>query len=346
MSVPAIEVQNLHRLFGNVHAVRGVSFRIEQGSVTGFIGANGAGKTTTMRILATLDHADQGEARVMGHDVLNDTAKVRQLLGWMPDTLGAYANVTVVEYLDFFARAYGFRGSDRLDRVHDVLDFVELTPLAERMTNKLSKGQGQRLCFARALLNDPQVLILDEPAAGLDPKARVELKRLIRLLADQGATILISSHILSELAEMCNAMLFINDGRIVHHGDAETMRRGTQAGVRVLARIHGPVEAAADWAVTDPDASLLETITGAIRLQLAQDDPATIAAVLRRMVQANLAVTEFRVEERRLEDAFMEMIDGPLPPDMTTPKAPAAPPPLPAATAAPAPAPAATDSRP
>lgn len=321
-STPAIEVHQLHRLFGNVHAVNGVSFQIEQGSVTGFIGANGAGKTTTMRILATLDHADGGEARVLGHDVLNDTASVRQLLGWMPDTLGAYANVTVVEYLDFFARAYGFRGSDRIDRVDDVLDFVELTPLAERMTNKLSKGQGQRLCFARALLNDPKVLILDEPAAGLDPKARVELKRLIRLLAEQGATILISSHILSELSEMCNAMLFINEGRIVHHGDAETMRRGSQTGVRVLARIHGPVEPAAEWVVTDPDAALVETITGGLRLQLTRDDPGAIAGVLRRMVRAGLAVTEFRIEERRLEDAFMEMIDGPPPPPLPANTAP------------------------
>jgi ABC-2 type transport system ATP-binding protein len=319
MSVAAIEVEDLHRSFGKVKAVNGVSFRIEQGSVTGFIGANGAGKTTTMRILSTLDYADGGEARVMGHDVLNAAPDVRQLLGWMPDTLGAYSNVTVTEYLDFFARAFGFRGDDRAERVHDVLDFVEMAPLAERMTDKLSKGQGQRLCFARALLNDPRVLILDEPAAGLDPKARVELKRLIRVLADQGATILISSHILSELSEMCNQMLFINDGRIVHHGDAETMRRGSGTEARVFVRLYENVKAAEEWVVTDPDAVLLETTTEGVRLNVTDSRPEVIAGVLRRMVQAKLAVTEFRVEERKLEDAFMEMLDGPaIPPPPTS----------------------------
>lgn len=329
MSVAAIEVDNLHRMFGRVHAVRGVTFRIEQGSVTGFIGANGAGKTTTMRILSTLDYPDQGEVRVMGHDVLNAAPQVRRVLGWMPDTLGAYSNVTVAEYLDFFARSYGFRGSDRAERVQDVLEFVEMAELAERMTDKLSKGQGQRLCFARALLNDPGVLILDEPAAGLDPKARVELKRLIRVLAEQGSTILISSHILSELSEMCNQMLFIDHGRIVHHGDAETMRRGSGGGLRVFVRIHGSVHAAGEWAVTDPEAMLLETTAEGVRLQLADGAPDKVAGVLRRMVQSGLAVTEFRVEERRLEDAFMEMIDGgasavPPPPPLSTPAAPAA----------------------
>ena len=311
MSDAAIEVEELHRTFGKVRAVDGVTFRIEQGSVTGFIGANGAGKTTTMRILSTLDYADHGQARVLGHDVLNAAPRVRELLGWMPDTLGAYSNVTVAEYLDFFARSFGYRGSDRAERVQDVLDFVEMTALAERMTDKLSKGQGQRLCFARALLNDPRVLILDEPAAGLDPRARVELKRLIRVLAEQGATILISSHILSELSEMCNQMLFIDNGRIVHHGDAEAMRRGVGAEIRVFVRIHGDIKTAEEWVVTDPEAVLLETTTSGVRLQLTDSDPEAVAGVLRRMVQSGLAVTEFRVEERRLEDAFMEMIDRP-----------------------------------
>ena len=190
---PAIEVQNLHRHFGSLKAVDGVSFSVEPGQVVGFVGANGAGKTTTMRIIATLDYPNRGMVKVSGIDVVQYPALVRHRIGWMPDSFGTYDNMTVVEYLDFFARALGFKGAEREERVRDVIDFTDLTPLADRLINKLSKGMGQRLCLGRALIHDPDVLILDEPAAGLDPKARVELKHLIRILADDGKTVFISS---------------------------------------------------------------------------------------------------------------------------------------------------------
>ncbi len=194
---PAIKVENLHRNFGSLKAVDGVSFEVGTGEVVGFIGANGAGKTTTMRILASLDYPTAGAAWVMGENVVNYPGRVRSCLGWMPDSYGAYDNMTVLEYLDFFGRALGFKTKDRLNRIEEVMEFTDLMPLSERLINKLSKGMGQRLCLGRALIHDPDVLILDEPAAGLDPKARVELKQLIRLLASDGKTILISSHILS-----------------------------------------------------------------------------------------------------------------------------------------------------
>ena len=171
-STPIIEVENLHRTFGSVQAVRGVSFRLERGQAVGFIGANGAGKTTAMRILSTLDLPTSGRVLVDGNDVLEHPARVRKVLGWMPDHFRAYPNMDVLDYLDFFARAVGLRGKQLDARVREVMDFTDLTPLARRPSDALSKGQTQRLSLARTLLSDPAVLILDEPAAGLDPKAR------------------------------------------------------------------------------------------------------------------------------------------------------------------------------
>jgi ABC-type branched-subunit amino acid transport system ATPase component len=166
---PIVEVRDLDRRFAQVHAVKGISFDIHPGQVVGFIGANGAGKTTTMRMMATLERPSGGSIRIAGHHVVRDPAAVRQVIGWMPDNYGTYANMNVFEYLDFFARAYGLRSAKRRSRVEEILDFADLTPLADRPINKLSKGMGQRLCFGRMLLPDPQFLILDEPAA-LTPK--------------------------------------------------------------------------------------------------------------------------------------------------------------------------------
>lgn len=163
---PIVSVRNLHRSFGKVSAVRGISFDIFPGEVLGFIGANGAGKTTTMRMLVTLDIPDSGSIELCGFDALNYPSEVRRRVGWMPDAFGAYDRLSVEEYLDFAARALGFRGNDRRQRVGEVMEFLELVPLGDRPMSKLSKGMGQRLCLARTLLHDPRVLILDEPAAG------------------------------------------------------------------------------------------------------------------------------------------------------------------------------------
>ncbi|NNE91542.1 MAG: ABC transporter ATP-binding protein, partial [Verrucomicrobiales bacterium] len=250
-SIAAIEVRNLYRSFGNLKAVDGVSFTVEPGQVVGFVGANGAGKTTTMRIISTLDYPNRGIVKVGGIDVVQYPSKVRTKIGWMPDNFGTYSNMTVVEYLDFFARALGYTGPERQERVEDVMDFTDLTSLGDRLINKLSKGMGQRLCLGRALIHDPEVLILDEPAAGLDPKARVELKHLIRILAEEGKTVFISSHILSELGEMCDSLLFINNGRIIRHGTAESLKHGETGSTIVkvqVAKDAGKLEECAEMA--------------------------------------------------------------------------------------------------
>ncbi|HEY5894015.1 MAG TPA: ABC transporter ATP-binding protein [Chthoniobacterales bacterium] len=308
LPTPAISVRDLHRTFGNVQAVRGISFDVFPGQVVGFIGANGAGKTTTMRILTTLDSPTSGTAEICGCDVLNYPTEVRQRIGWMPDTYGAYEYMTVAEYLDFYGRAFGLKGTARWHRVREVMDFADLTPLAQRPANKLSKGQSQRLCLGRTLLHDPEVLILDEPAAGLDPKARIEFKNLIRLLAVQGKTIFISSHILSELAEMCDTMLFIDQGQVVHFGSAENLRQHDSEEVFIDVRLAGDSAALAQWAETHPGVQLAGTHRQGGRLRMASTEPEAVAACLRQMVADGLPVLDFHREERRLEDAFVDIL--------------------------------------
>lgn len=309
-----VQVRSLNRIFENVHAVQDLSFDIHRGQVVGFIGANGAGKTTTMRMMATLDTPTSGSIRVAGEDVMQYPERVRRLIGWMPDNFGTYNYMTVFEYLDFFARAYGFKQAERKARVDEVMAFADLEVLADRPMNKLSKGMGQRLCFGRMLIPDPEFMILDEPAAGLDPKARLEFKNLVRLLAQRGKTLFISSHILSELGEMCDTMLFIDSGKIVYHGGADALKRGSKTDALGVAQliveieVVGSTDALAQWPALNPGWSLVEQRRDGARLALASDDPLLLAAGLRKMILDGVSVIGFRREERRLEDAFVDMI--------------------------------------
>jgi ABC-2 type transport system ATP-binding protein len=217
--------------------------------------------------------------------------------------------MTVLEYLDFYARALGFSGQERQERVDEVIDFTELAPLAERFSNKLSKGMTQRLGLARALIHDPQVLVMDEPAAGLDPKARVELKHLIRVLAGEGKTIFISSHILSELGEMCDSLLFINNGRIIHHGGAEDLRIGDGDGGSFYdVQLAGDPQQISDWVVLQPNIEFIEARRSGARIRLDEPGPEFAADVLSRMVRDGLRVIEFHREQRKLEDAFIDIV--------------------------------------
>jgi ABC-2 type transport system ATP-binding protein len=220
-----IELRRLLRIFGSTRAVDDVTFTVERGQVFGFIGPNGAGKTTTMRILATLDLPTAGDALVDGFSVINDPDRVRRRLGFMPDYFGTYDNVNCREYLDFFARAYDLRGSDRVKAIGHTMEFTGLDQLADKPMSALSKGMKQRLCLGRAMIHDPGVLVLDEPAAGLDPRARIELRGMIRALAENGKTVLVSSHILTELAEMCDVVGIIEQGHLLAVGTVEEIRR-------------------------------------------------------------------------------------------------------------------------
>ena len=323
---PIISVRDLYRNFGDVQAVRGVSFEVFPGQVLGFIGANGAGKTTTMRILATLDMPNSGSAEIAGYDVVNFPSRVRARIGWMPDTYGTYDHMTVFEYLDFYGRAFAYQGEALTTRVREVMEFTELTELADRAMKTLSKGMSQRLCLGRALLNDPELLILDEPAAGLDPKARIEFKRLVRLLAENGKTIFISSHILSELGEMCDSLLFIDAGRIVHQGSAESLQEHVVTKAVVDVQVAGDPDSLRQWVLLNPGVTLVEMRKRGARISFEADEATVFAMTLRKMINDGLAVTEFHREARRLEEAFVEMLKK-VEPERAQP--PPLPPPLP-----------------
>lgn len=305
----AIEVRDLVRDFGDVQAVRGISFDVPAGHVVGFVGANGAGKTTTMRIMVTLDQPTSGSVRVAGYDAVDRPDVLRRRVGWMPDAYGAYPNVTVAEYLDFMARAFGFAGVERRRRVEEVTAFTELSDLADRDMKALSKGQSQRLCLARALVNDPEVLVLDEPAAGLDPRARAEFKRLVRVLAEDGKTVFISSHILSELGEMCDGLLFLDEGRVVYEGPAAGLTRPgetTRSSVRV--EVAGDPQGLLTWADVAAGVEVIEALPDGARLAI-EGGRERLAGALRRMVLDGIEVLAFTPEQVRLEDAFIGLLD-------------------------------------
>ena len=308
MPDPIIQVENLARDFGDVKAVNGLSFAIEPGRVVGFIGANGAGKTTTMRMMVTLDQPSAGTIRIGGLDVSDRPTEVRRRVGWMPDAYGAYDNMTVLEYLDFYGRAFGYKKAERQRRVSQVMEFTGLAAISDRPMDKLSKGMGQRLCLGRTLIHDPEVLVLDEPAAGLDPKARIEFKNLVRLLAGQGKTIFISSHILSELGEMCDHLIFIDAGRIVHQGTTESLVQSHGVALLVEIRVAGDTAALFHWIAASPDLEIADRMKNGARVKVIHGDTADLPALLRRLVLDGVAVSGFFKVERRIEDAFVDML--------------------------------------
>ena len=321
---PALEVRNLHRFFGKLKAVNNISFKAYPGQVMGFIGPNGAGKTTAMRILATLDTPTAGDAFVGGHSVIDDPDKVRKLLGFMPDSFGRYPNMDVVEYLDFFARAYGYKGAARRDAVERVLVFTELRKLADKPITALSKGMSQRLCLGRTLVHDPDVLILDEPAAGLDPRARVELRELIALMATQmNKTVLISSHILTELGEICDSAAIIEAGEILASGTIEEIqsaRKRRPTGTDdpeteepeetiLAARVMSDVDRLERWLLEQPFVSEVNTGPQQVSFTFA-GDPAAQRDLLKRIIENDFPLLEFTGKTQSLEDAFMAITRG------------------------------------
>lgn len=313
---PAIEICNLHRHFGRLRAVDGVSFKVYPGQVMGFIGPNGAGKTTAMRILATLDVPTDGEVFINGYSVVDDPDKVRRIVGFMPDSFGKYANMDVVEYVDFFARAHGLSGDARRDAVERVLVFTELRKLANKSIKTLSKGMSQRLALGRTLVHDPSVLVLDEPAAGLDPRARIELRGLIHVLAtDLHKTVLISSHILTELGEICDSAAIIEAGRLLASGTISEIieaQRASEEGAEgpvISVRVLHDAEKLEDLLCQEPFVRNVERTDQVASFEFTGVE-SELAAILTRLIQAGLEVVEFRGRVDSLEDAFMAITRG------------------------------------
>ena len=307
---PMIELRRLHRFFGETRAVDDVSFDVPAGHVFGYIGPNGAGKTTSMRILATLDLPTAGDALVDGFSVINDPDHVRRRLGFMPDYFGTYPDVNCWEYLDFFARAYGLLGRDRHRAVQHTMGFTGLAPLAQKPINGLSKGMKQRLCLGRAMVHDPAVMVLDEPAAGLDPRARIELRTMIRELAATGKSILISSHILSELAEICDSVGIIEHGNLLTRGTVEEIqgqRETSEVQVRVLDRDSELVA----WLQNHDEVSEVRS-SGGKHIFTNRGGKEQQADLLQEMIEAGFRVIEFGAETHSLEDIFMNVTKGQL----------------------------------
>ncbi|MCB9914733.1 MAG: ABC transporter ATP-binding protein [Planctomycetes bacterium] len=306
----ALEVRKLTRRFGDFVAVNEASFEVRRGEILGFIGPNGAGKTTTMRVCATLDLPDEGDVLIDGVSVMERPREVRQRLGFMPDSYGAYVHTTITEYLDFFARSYGLRGKDRARMLAYVKDFTGLGPLEGKLMTALSKGMKQRLCLAKTLLHDPALLILDEPAAGLDPHARVELRELVKALAGLGKAVMISSHILSELSQICTSVAVIEAGEIRASGTVEqVVRMARTHHQQVFLRALAPLEEVQKCLFESPGVEAVRPEKDGVVFDFAGEED-DLARLLRRLVERGLAPVEFAPKATNLEDVFLELTAG------------------------------------
>ncbi|MCA9101004.1 MAG: ABC transporter ATP-binding protein [Planctomycetales bacterium] len=304
-----IETRDLTKKYGDSYAIKSLDIELSQGDVFGFIGPNGAGKTTTMRILATLLNPTWGEAYVCGHSIYTHPKEIRRAIGYMPDFFGVYDDMKVIEYLEFFAAAYRIGGQQRRKICDEVLELVDLTYKRDAFVTSLSRGMTQRLGLARVLLHDPQVLLLDEPASGLDPRARIEIRGLLKELRDMGKTIMISSHILPELADICNKIGIIELGELQVNANVADVMKQVRGQVVLDVGVAGDVEAAGRVleqhdlveSVTQRGATLLVTLVAGA------EDYSELPTLL---IEAGQRITLFKEEELNLETAFMTLTKG------------------------------------
>ena len=283
-----IDVLNLKKYFGRVRAVDDISFSFTSGQIFGFIGPNGSGKTSTMRILATLDEPTAGDATIDGVSVVEEPERAHRLVGYVPDTLPGHRDISVHEYLDFFARAYGIR---------------------DRALSALSKGMKNRVSVARALVHDPAVLVMDEPAAGLDPRARIELRELLKVLSGQGKAILISSHILTELAEICTGTVIIERGKILRAGTLEQILRRDVPHRTVVIRPLGRLEELHKHLLLLPQVEAVRRVDHSVEVDVAGTEEGC-CDLLGGLVQGGFRIVEFRERRAGLEEVFMNVTRG------------------------------------
>ncbi|MEA2642980.1 MAG: type transport system ATP-binding protein [Chloroflexota bacterium] len=299
-----ITADNLSMIYGKRRALDNVSFEVPEGEIFGFVGPNGAGKTTTLRILAALLEPTSGHASIGGVDVARQPDLVHSRLGYMPDFFGVYDQLTVSEYLDFYAACYRQAKERRVKVVAQLLELIGLTERRDQMVDTLSRGLKQRLCLARALVHDPVVLLLDEPASGLDPRARVDMREILKELRRMGKTIIISSHILPELTELCTMIGIIDHGRMQVTGSVQEVVQRLSAGRRLRITVVGDSDAAVE--VLKPLASVrnVDTDNGAIEATYEGDDSAA-AEILQALTAAGIKVSGFSQVDGGLEEAFM-----------------------------------------
>jgi ABC-2 type transport system ATP-binding protein len=304
-----IETNDLTKKYGDFYALESLDLKLDKGDLFGFIGPNGAGKTTTIRILATLLAPTWGEAYVCGYSIYTHPREIRRAIGYMPDIFGVYDDMRVIEYLEFFAAAYRIDGPERRKVAERSLELVDLAFKRDELVTSLSRGMTQRLGLARVLLHDPQVLLLDEPASGLDPRARIEMRGLLRRLQGLGKTILVSSHILPELADICNRVGIIEYGRLLACGDVQDLLAQVRGRTVMRIRVAGPPDAAARLLEGAAGVAAVEVRDGELLATLADEaaDPAALAATL---VGAGHRLLSMREQEVNLETAFLELTKG------------------------------------
>ena len=304
-----LQTINLTKRYGKLIALNNLHLTIEEGECFGYIGPNGAGKTTTIRILSTLLQPTWGEARVCGHVVGYESRKIRPLIGYVPDFFGAYEDMVVQEYLEFFAAAYDINGKQRMQIVGDVLELTDLSYKRDALVDSLSRGMKQRLSIARVLLHDPKVLFLDEPASGLDPRARIEIRALLKELHRMGKTILISSHILPELADLCTSIGILERGELVYQGSVSEALRRARVGSVVHVMTPDDQERARQVLSVLPSVQSAKIRDGMVVLDL-EGESQDFSFIAQALLANNLRIREIRQEEINLETAFMRLTKG------------------------------------
>jgi ABC-2 type transport system ATP-binding protein len=306
-----IETRDLTKMYGDLYALNRLTLKLERGDVYGFIGPNGAGKTTTMRILATLLNPTWGEASVCGYSIYNGAKEIRRLMGYMPDFFGVYDDMKVIEYLEFFAAAYRIRGPERRRKCDQVLELVDLGYKRDALVTSLSRGMTQRLGLARVLLHEPQVLLLDEPASGLDPRARIEMRGLLKELRNMGKTILVSSHILPELADICNKIGIIERGKLLFDGDVQSaIRQVRQHTIMDVQVANGLSHMAKDLLQTHAEVLKVETKEDDTLLVTLSDGVHDGSFIADLLIKNGFRLKMLKEEEIDLEDVFMGITKG------------------------------------
>ena len=307
-----VNILNLRKDFGATRAVDDISFSFSSGQIIGFVGPNGAGKTTTMRILATLDEPTDGDAKIDGISIVEVPEQARRLIGYVPDALPMHRDISVNEYLDFFARAYGLMGTQRRQVIEKIEDFTNLTDIREKTLYELSKGMKQRVSLARALLHDPPVLVMDEPAAGLDPRARVELRELLRILSDQGKAILISSHILTELSEICDSAVIIEQGRIITAGTLQEIAKSDVEQHTVLIRSLNRQDDLYKVLLLIPNVAAVNRVGNEIEARITGSEE-MCSDLLTNLIRDGFRIVEFKQQGSDLESVFMNVTQEEMP---------------------------------
>lgn len=305
-----IETRQLTKRYGDLIAVNHIDLKLQEGDVFGFIGPNGSGKTTTMRMLATLLQPDYGEAYVCGKSIYTHQQEIRRLVGFMPDFFGVYEDMTVVEYLEFFAAAYRVPQHLRRKVVEDKLELVDMSFKRDAMVNQLSRGQTQRVGLARVLLHEPQVLLLDEPASGLDPRARIEIRNLLKRLGELKKTVIVSSHILPELADVCTRVGMIEKGHLIVDGYVDEVMRKARNRILLNIRVKDETDEAARLLEQQDEVASVSIKAGGLIEAALQPSVMDYSALPTALVARGFKLTLFREEETNLETAFMELTKG------------------------------------